>query len=305
MKYLKNFYNILKQTINEFSDDRVMKLSASLTYYALFSLSPLILIIISGISLFLAKDTVEVKVFSELSSILGKEVSKALQDFVTNSMVSGDSAVALWIGVGVLIFGSTTMFADMQDSLNTIWRIEATPHKAWLKFIVNRCISLLIILSVGLLLMTTVILNSILVNFGEEIFEFLKIDEFVTQATVILINNTLTAFLSVMVFFILFKVLPDANVKFKPAMVGSIFTATLFFISKYLIGIYIANTKYSKVFGSAGSLVILLLWIYYISTILFLGAKFTKVYAEHIKLPIKPKKNAKQKEIKLINNTEK
>ncbi len=302
MKYLKFYFNIIKQTITEFGEDRIMKLSASLTYYALFSLSPLILIVISSASLFFKKDAIENRMYYELKNIVGPDVALAVQNFVTNSTISGDSSVALYIGIGVLIFGSTTMFTDMQDSLNLIWRVEAVPRRAWLKFIINRGLSFLIILALGLVLISTVILNSILMSFGEEIFSLFNLDTIITKTSVVLLNNGLSITISILIFYILFKVLPDARIKTKPAFVGAIFTAILFFLAKYFIGIYIANSKYSTIFGSAGSLVILLLWIYYVATIIYLGAKFTKVYAEMKGYPIIPTKNAKLRKVSFIDH---
>ena len=302
MKYLKFYFNIIKQTITEFGVDRIMKLSASLTYYALFSLSPLILIVISSASLFFKKDAIENRMYYELKNIVGPDVALAVQNFVTNSTISGDSSVALYIGIGVLIFGSTTMFTDMQDSLNLIWRVEAVPRRAWLKFIINRGLSFLIILALGLVLISTVILNSILMSFGEEIFSLFNLDTIITKTSVVFLNNGLSITISILIFYILFKVLPDARIKTKPAFVGAIFTAILFFLAKYFIGIYIANSKYSTIFGSAGSLVILLLWIYYVATIIYLGAKFTKVYAEMKGYPIIPTKNAKLRKVSFIDH---
>ena len=302
MKQLKFYFNILKQTIVEFGEDRIMKLSASLTYYALFSLSPLILIVISSASLFFKKDAIENRMYYELKNIVGPDVALAVQNFVTNSTISGDSSVALYIGIGVLIFGSTTMFTDMQDSLNLIWRVEAVPRRAWLKFIINRGLSFLIILALGLVLISTVILNSILMSFGEEIFSLFNLDTIITKTSVVFLNNGLSITISILIFYILFKVLPDARIKTKPAFVGAIFTAILFFLAKYFIGIYIANSKYSTIFGSAGSLVILLLWIYYVATIIYLGAKFTKVYAEMKGYPIIPTKNAKLRKVSFIDH---
>ena len=302
MKYLKFYFNIIKQTITEFGEDRIMKLSASLTYYALFSLSPLILIVISSASLFFKKDAIENRMYYELKNIVGPDVALAVQNFVTNSTISGDSSVALYIGIGVLIIGSTTMFTDMQDSLNLIWRVEAVPRRAWLKFIINRGLSFLIILALGLVLISTVILNSILMSFGEEIFSLFNLDTIITKTSVVFLNNGLSITISILIFYILFKVLPDARIKTKPAFVGAIFTAILFFLAKYFIGIYIANSKYSTIFGSAGSLVILLLWIYYVATIIYLGAKFTKVYAEMKGYPIIPTKNAKLRKVSFIDH---
>lgn len=302
MKQLKFYFNILKQTIIEFGEDRVMKLSASLTYYALFSLSPLILIVISAASLFFKKDAIENRMFYELKNIVGPDVALSVQNFVTNSTISGDSSLVLYIGIGILVFGSTTMFTDMQDSLNLIWRVEAVPRKAWIKFVINRGLSFLIILSLGIVLIATVILNGILMSFGEEIFSFFELDAIMTKKTVILLNNALSISISILIFYILFKILPDARIKRKPAFIGAVFTAVLFFIAKYLIGIYIANSRYSTIFGSAGSLVILLLWIYYVSTILYFGAKFTKVYAELNGYPIIPKKNAKLRKVSYVDS---
>ena len=301
MKTLKFLFHILKHTIKEFGEDRIMKMSASLTYYTLFSLSPLILIVISAASLFYKKSAIENRMYYELKNLVGPDVALAVQNFVANSTLSGDSSLALYVGIGVLIFGSTTMFTDMQDSLNLIWRVEAVPRRAWIKFIINRGISFLIILALGLVLIATVILNSILVGFGEEIFRELQIDSTFSTASFILMNNLLSISLSILIFYILFKVLPDAKIKTRPAFIGSLFTAILFFIAKYLIGIYISNTRYSTIFGSAGSLVILLLWVYYVATIVYLGAKFTKVYAEHKGYPIVPTKNAKLRQVSFVD----
>ena len=240
--------------------------------------------------------------YYELKNIVGPDVALAVQNFVTNSTISGDSSIALYIGIGVLVFGSTTMFTDMQDSLNLIWRVEAVPRRAWIKFIINRGLSFLIILTLGVVLIATIILNSILLSFGEEIFTLFNLDTIITKTSVILLNNGLSICVSIMIFYILFKILPDARIKTKPAFVGAIFTAVLFFLAKYFIGIYIANSKYSSIFGSAGSLVILLLWIYYVATIIYLGAKFTKVYAEMKGYPIIPTKNAKLRKVSFIDH---
>ncbi|MBQ0148522.1 MAG: YihY/virulence factor BrkB family protein [Flavobacteriaceae bacterium] len=301
MDKIKFYFKILKQTIIEFGEDRIMKMSASLTYYALFSLSPLLIIIISSASLFYKKDAIENRMYYELKNVVGPDVALAVQNFVTNSTLSGDSSLALYIGIGVLLFGSTTMFTDMQDSLNLIWRVEAVPKRAWIKFIINRGLSFLVILALGLLLISTVILNSVLVSFGEDILNTISFNMSLNKTSLILINNALSILISVLIFYILFKVLPDAIIKTKPAFIGAIFTAVLFFIAKYLIGIYLSNTRYSTIFGSAGSLVILLLWIYYVATIMYLGAKFTKVYAEFKGFPILPTKNSKLRQVSFID----
>lgn len=297
MHKLRLFYQILKQTLIEFGEDRILKMSASLTYYTIFSLSPLILILISSASMFYKKDAIENRLYYELKNIVGSDVALQIQNIVTNSTLSGDSSFALYIGLGVLLFGATTMFTDMQDSLNLIWKIQVTPEKAWLKFIINRGISFLMILAMGLILFATVILSSVLVAFDQEIRDLLPIDSRFSKPTLALANNVLSILVSIAVFYTLFKMLPDAKIKTRPAFVGALFTAVLFYIAKYLIGIYLTNTRYSSIFGSAGSLIILLLWIYYVSAIIYLGAKFTKVFAEINGYPIVPKKQAMFRQI--------
>lgn len=295
---LKFYFGILKQIVLELGEDRIMKKSASLTYYTIFSLSPLVLILISGASLFFKKDAIENHLYYELKNVVGSEVALAVQNFVENSAVSGDSSFALYIGIGVLLFGATTMFTDMQDSLNLIFRVELVTKQAWLAFLIQRGLSFVTIMSLGLVLVATVILNSVLVAFGEDLFNFLHLhDQTITSGTVLLANNILIVIVSIIIFYIFFKILPDAKIHRNAAFSGAIFTAILFFFARNVIGIYIANSRYSAIFGSAGSFVILLLWIYYVVTIIFIGAKFTKVYAEHKGYPIIPSKNAKNRSI--------
>ena len=298
MKQLKFYFKILKQIVLELGEDRILKKSASLTYYTIFSLSPLVLILISGASLFFKKDAIENHLYYELKNIVGSEVALAVQNFVENSAVSGDSSFALYIGIGILLFGATTMFTDMQDSLNLIFRVELITKQAWLAFLIQRGLSFVTIMALGLVLLSTVILNSVLVAFGEELFNFLKLqNEAFTSNTILLLNNILIVTVSILIFYIFFKILPDASVPSKSAFAGAIFTTILFFIAKNLIAIYITNSKYSAIFGSAGSLVVLLLWIYYVVTIIFIGAKFTKVYSENKGYKIVPSKNAKTRKV--------
>ncbi len=297
MQKLKDIFNILKQTFKEFSDDRVMKMSASLTYYAMFSLSPVLLIVLSLASLFYKKEAVENRLYYEIKELVGSDVALQIQNFVTNSTVSGDSNLVLIIGLGVLIFGATTMFTDMQDSLNLIWKIEADPQKAFVKFLINRGISFLFIMVLGLLLFASVIASSILKRFGEEVFSLLMIDQTISSSTFLLLNNILSFLLAVLIFFLLFKFLPDIIISYKPVLLGAIVTSCFFVLAKYFIGYYLSISKYNAIFGSAGSIVILLMYIYYNATIMYFGAKFTKVFAEYYKYPIKPNRIAKRRKV--------
>lgn len=297
MKKLKEIYAILKQTIVEFGEDRVMKKSASLTYYALFSLSPLVLIIISLAGFFYEQDTIEERFFLEMEEYVGTEMALQIQTFADNSLVSGDNTLMLIIGVGVLAFGATKMFADLQDSLNLIWRIEAVREKAWLSFLLTRGLSFLVIGGIGILLFSTVLLSSILSNFGSEIFDYIGLDESISSGTVLILNNILSFLLSVFAFYLIFRILPEAKMPNKPLIVGATLTAALFFVARYFIIYYLSLSKYNAVFGSAGSIVVLLLFIYYNATILYFGAKFTKVYANMNGFSLKRSKSVKERVI--------
>lgn len=297
MQQLKNIFQIIKQTITEFTDDRVMKMSASLTYYALFSLSPLILIVISLASLFYKKEAIENRLYYEIKEWVGPDLALNIQNFVTNSTISGDSNLFLFIGIGVLIFGATTMFTDLQDSLNLIWRVEAVPKRAFLKFLANRGISFLFIMGMGILLFSSVLVSGIVTRFGEELFALLEFDKTISSSSFLVLNNILSYLLSVLVFFLLFKFLPDIKVKAKPIWIGAFVTGGFFFIAKYFISYYLSISRYNTIFGSAGSVVILILYIYYNATIMYFGAKFTKVYADYFHYKIRPNKLAKRRSV--------
>lgn len=230
---LKFYFQILKQIVLEIGEDRIMKKSASLTYYTIFSLSPLVLILISAASLFFKKDAIENHLYYELKTIVGSDVALAVQNFVENSAVSGDSSFALYIGIGVLLFGATTMFTDMQDSLNLIFRVELVTKQAWLAFLIQRGLSFVTIMALGLLLLATVILNSVLVAFGSELLNFLHLhDQSFTSNTLQLINNVVIVIVSIVIFYIFFKILPDASIPRKAAFSGAVFSAILFLLQK-------------------------------------------------------------------------
>ncbi|OFM83980.1 YihY/virulence factor BrkB family protein [Weeksella sp. HMSC059D05] len=298
MQKIKDLYKIIIQTIVEFTDDCLMKMSASLTYYAMFSLSPVLLIVLSMASLLYKKEAIENRLYYEIKELVGSELAIQIQDFVANSAVSGDSNIALIIGVGVLIFGATTVFTDMQDSFNLIWRIEAVPKRAMLKFLANRGVSFLFIMILGFILFSSVIVSSLVVRFGEDILHWLDISQTISASTFMMINNILSYVLAVIVFFLLFKFLPDIKVKPKPILIGSLVTAGLFFVAKYFISYYLSISKYNTIFGSAGSIVILLLYIYYNAAIMYFGAKFTKVFTEYYGFGVHPSKIAKRRIVK-------
>jgi membrane protein len=278
-----------------FIEDRVMKLSASLAYYTIFSLTPLIIIIISAASLFLGDNMdPNTKLFSEISKMIGTNAANELRTFVNNSNLSGKSTMGLIIGIATLIVGSTAIFIEIQDSINLIWKVKAVPKRGWKKLITNRLLSFSLIASLGFLLLVSLVINSVVVGIGNKLEVYAaKIGiSAISEFFMLIITNALTLAVVTAIFAIIFKVLPDVNLKWKPAMIGALFTALLFSLGKYAIGIYIEKGNPGSAFGAASSIIVILVWIYYTSIILYFGAEFTQAYAEKYNTGIAPSKYA-------------
>lgn len=268
-----------------FSEDRVTKLSAALAYYTIFSITPLIIILISLTSMIWGNDAIEDKLFSEINGFVGVEAAKTIQDFVANASLSGKSTIALTVGIISLVVGATAIFTEIQDSINVIWKVKAIPKKGWLKLITNRLLSFSLIASLGFLLLVSLIINSVVVSLGQRLESYVPE---VSSLLVLVLTNALTLAVVTGIFTIIFKVLPDVILKWRTAIVGALFTAVLFSIGKYLIGIYIEKGDPGSAFGAAGSIIVILVWIYYTSIILYFGAEFTQAYAEKYDHGIQP-----------------
>lgn len=278
-----------------FMEDRVMKLSASLAYYTIFSLTPLIIIIISAASLFLGDNMdPNTKLFGEISKMIGTEAANQLRGFVENANLSGKSTMGLIVGIITLIIGSTAIFIEIQDSINIIWKVKAVPKKGWKKLITNRLLSFSLIASLGFLLLVSLVLNSVVVGIGNKLGVYAaKIGiEGISGFVMLIITNILTLAVVTSIFAIIFKVLPDVDLKWKPALIGALFTALMFSLGKYVIGIYIEKGNPGSAFGAASSIIVILVWIYYTSIILYFGAEFTQAYAEKYTEGISPSKYA-------------
>lgn len=299
MKKIKNFaihtFNLFVAAGKGFAEDRVMKLSASLAYYTLFSLTPLIIIVISAASLFLGDNMdPNTKLFGEISQLMGQDAANQLRSFVNNANLSGKSTFGLIVGITTLIIGSTAIFIEIQDSINLIWKVKAIPKKGWKKLLTNRLLSFSLIASLGFLLLVSLVINSIVVGIGSKLGVYaakIGIGQ-ISELFMLIVTNLLTLAVVTTIFTIIFKVLPDVNLKWKPALVGALFTAVLFSIGKYLIGIYIEKGEPGSAFGAASSIIVILVWIYYTSIILYFGAEFTQAYAEKFENGIAPSKYA-------------
>ena len=279
----KNGFTILKAAFNGFMNDLALKYSASLAYYTIFSLAPLLLLLISLAGIFFGKDAIQGKVFAEINGIVGTSSAKQIQDMITHLQTSGKSTVSVIIGIITLVIGATTVFGEIQESINLIWQVKPKPKVAWIKLLKDRLLSGSMIVTLGFLLLVSLVLNGALLALSD------KLKTFLPDITVTLFNliNVAISFVVIAVLFgVIFKVLPDANIKWRDVRSGAIFTALLFMVGRLIIGIYISST--SSTYGAAGSLIVILLWIYYTAAILYFGAEFTRAYADFYGIKIEP-----------------
>lgn len=273
---LKGLWQVLKTSFTGFGDHKVTKISGSLAYYTVFSMGPLLVVIISLCGIFMKKEAAQGKVFDQLKGFLGSETALQLQEIIKSAGLGDKGTIAFIIGLITLLLGATTVFGDIQDSINTIWGIKPKPKRGWLKMLQNRFLSFSVIVSLGFLLLVSLGVTAILDGFSN------RLQARFADVSVILfyiLNTIITLGVVSAIFGVIFKVLPDANIKWRDVAAGALVTGVLFLIGKMGISLYISKSDVGSTYGAAGSLVILLLWTYYSSIILYFGAEFTKSYA--------------------------
>lgn len=273
---LKGIWQVLKATFTGFNDHKVTKLSGSLAYYTVFSMAPLLVVVISLCGLFLGQEAAQGKIYDQLAGFMGKETALQLQDIVSKAAIGDKGMVAFIIGIVTLLIGATTVFADIQESINMIWGLKPKPKRGWLKLLKNRFLSFSVIVSLGFILLVSLAVTAVLDGFSS------RLQARFSDVSVVLfyiVNQLLTLAVISLIFGVIFKVLPDAIIRWRDVLFGAVVTAFLFMLGKFAISIYIGQSDVGSTYGAAGSLVILLLWTYYSSIILYLGAEFTKSYA--------------------------
>jgi len=272
---LKDIWTILKNTASEFGEDSVPKKSAALSYYTLFSLSPMLVVIMGMANLFFAEEIVQGHLYEFLFNTMGKDSAVQIQDTLKNQRLEGNSVLATIVGVITLIIGSTSMFGEMQDSINDIWRVEAKPKKKILSLLLSRLTSFSMIIVLGIIMAVSLVLDFLLDVFSENIKNIFNIE---TVLGMQIVNYIISLGLLVVLFTLLFKLMPDVRLTMKQIFPGALFTAILFFIGKFLIALYLSKTAAVSSYGTAGSIVAILLWVYFSSIILYTGAIFCRQY---------------------------
>jgi len=273
-------------TFSGFSNDNGLKLSASLAYYTVFSLAPLLLLILALAGIFLKDGSYRQDFYDQIQQYIGKQGTLQIQDTIKSQDIAGKSGIGLAISIATLLLGASSIFLEIQDSLNIIWRVKAKPKRGWVQMLKNRFLSFSLIVSLGFLLLASLLVNIIISAISDKIVAFLPkllgkdIAGVVGESFLFAVNFGITLVVISVLFSIIFKVLPDVKIKWKDVRSGAIFTAILFIIGQYIISLYIQYTAQGSAYGTAGALIVILVWIYYTAAILYIGAEFTQVYAE-------------------------
>jgi len=284
---IKKAIGILKKTASDFMEDRALRLSAALAYYAMFSLGPLLFIVIMLAGMVFGEEAVRGEVQQQLQSFVGEQSAKTIESMMAARKL-GTSPITMVIAVVTLVFGASGVFGQLQDALNTIWEVKAKPGRGFAGFIRQRFLSLTMVLGLGFLLLISMVITTALEAFTGVIGRWLPVPGFV-----MVVFSLIVSFLVVtLLFAMIFKFLPDVKVQWRNVWVGAIGTALLFTIGEYLMALYLGREGTASAYGAAGSVMVILLWIYYSSVILLFGAEFTQVYAKETGSQIVPSKYA-------------
>ena len=275
-KKVITLYNYLSQVIHSFIADNVLKYSASLAYYTIFSLIPMLVIIIAIFGNLFGKESIEGQLYNQLKNLIGSNASLQIQESIKAIHLSGQSTGAAIISGIILLVGATGIFGEIQDSLNKIWGLRVKAKKVWWKLILDRLVSFSLIISLGFIMLVSLSINAIALAIGQRISNLVSTN---FTHTIPYIENTLSFIISIFLFALIFKVLPDAKIKWKDVGVGAFITSILFSAGKIAIGYYLGQSNVANIYGAGSSIMIILVWAYYSSMILYLGAEFTKVYA--------------------------
>lgn len=275
---IKKLWKVLKKTFGQFLDGNVLKLCASLSYYTVFSIGPLLLIIIAVIGFFFGgREAAQDRILIQMQGLLGANVVTQIDQILNNFSDGNESFIGIIVGAVILLLGATSVFIDMQDSMNRLWSVKPEPgNKWWKRLLISRLLSFSLVVSMGFLLLVSLAVSAILDSLSERLQRFFSSD---LVAVFFVLNYLIVIVITATLFLGIYWFLPDARIKWKDAAIGSVFTAVLFVIGKFLITIYITNSSLSVTYGAAASIIILLAWVYYSSAILYLGAIFTVQYA--------------------------
>jgi membrane protein len=281
-------FDLLKVTWAEWQEDKVPRLSAAFSYYAVFSIAPLLLLAISIAGTFLGEEAARGEVKRHLAETIGATAAEAIQGMIEGAAKNQGSGLASIVGIGVSLLGASALFGQLQDSLNSIWEVTPKPSGGLLNLVRQRFLSFAMVLGVGFMLLVSLVTSAAIAAAATFAGGWLPLPAGVLQAGSFVVFFLLTA----ATFAAIYKILPDAQVQWRDVWVGAFLTAFLFSVGRLLLGLYLGRPSVTSAYGAAGSLVVILLWVYYASQILFFGAEFTKTYANRFGSKVRPSPNA-------------
>lgn len=279
---------LLRDAFYAWLEDNVERLGAALAYYTVFSLAPLLIIAIAIAGFAFGQEAAQGQIMSEIGGLLGEEGAKATQAMIESARQPTAGIVASLLGVILLVFGATGAFAQLQDALNTIWGVTPKPGRGVLGILKDRLWSFMLVIGIGFLLLVSLVLSAGLAALGKFFGHLLPVPETILQ----IVNFIISFGVITLLFAMMYKILPDVKIGWSDVWIGAAMTALLFSIGKFLIGLYLGKSGVASAYGAAGSLVIILLWVYYSSQIVLFGAEFTFVYANKFGSRIEPAENA-------------
>ncbi|RUT05290.1 hypothetical protein DSM106972_041110 [Dulcicalothrix desertica PCC 7102] len=280
--------SLFKETFEEWSKDKASRLAAALSYYTIFSIAPLLIIIIAVVGAVFGEEAARGAIEVQLRGLVGQESAALIQGAIQSASQPQQGTIASAISVLVLLFGATGLFTELQDSLNTIWEVQPKPGRAVKNMIRQRFLSFTMILGIGFLLLVSLVMSTALSATVGYFQNLLPGIDGIWQLVTFFVSFVVTTIL----FGLIFKVLPDVKIAWSDVLIGASITSLLFSIGRYLLGFYLARATFNSTYGAAGSIVVILFWVNYAAQILFFGAEFTQVYARRYGTQIVPDKNA-------------
>ncbi|AYD47218.1 YihY/virulence factor BrkB family protein [Arachidicoccus soli] len=275
IKELKHIGKAFVETAKDFAALNILRMSAALAYYTIFGLAPMLIIILSLSSIFASKKP-SGYIFQQIRAFVGDSAAAQIQSVIQNVVSLHQGTIMQIIGIIALLVSATGIFTEIQSSINIIWRVRAKPKKGWVKLILDRLLSFSLVISLGFILLVSLLVNAVLAALMD------RFNHLIPETTVFvsyLVNIGITFFTTTLLFATIFKVLPDAKIKWRDIFIGAVTTAILFMIGRFLIGYYLQKSSINNTFGAASSIIIILSWIYYSAIILYFGAAFTRANA--------------------------
>ncbi|QGY42294.1 ribonuclease BN [Maribellus comscasis] len=286
-KIIRDSFLILKKALVNFGSNNPVGMAGTTAYFAIFSIAPILIIIISVFGIFAGDITIRQKLFDEVNVLIGSESSQLLENAIENYQIAENSGIGAVIGGVIFLVSATTLFSIMQNYINYIWRVKVKSKlkQNILKLVKDRIFSFGMILSLGFILLVSLVVDAS-IAFLRDILSLYFTADFVVFAQVV--NVFISLAIITLVFAFIYRFLPDVNIKWRSSWFGAIFTAIFFFIGKYIIGFIIGNSKLGAVYGAASSFVVILIWIYFVSLIFYFGVEITHQYSKFYNHKNKP-----------------